>query len=315
MKYLKTSAGQIASLGLGTWKMNDGVGYDAVKEAIQMGYRHIDCAWVYLNEADIGRAISDCIKEGVVKRDEMWITSKLWNDKHHPDHIVEAVKGTLNDLQLEYLDLYLIHWPVAHQYGVARPETAEQFVPLAEIPLTDTWKGIVQLREQGLVREVGVSNFSPSKIENLIDTTGICPSFNQVECHPYLQQQELLEFCQSRNILLTAYSPLGSGDRPDGLKSKGAPNLFQDEVLNSIAQKHDISIGQVMLAWSVNRGTIPIPKAASQDHLKQNLAAADIVLDESDMGSIAKLEKGFRFVDGTFWELPGNSYTVEELWG
>ena len=314
MKYLKTAAGQIASLGLGTWKMNDGVGYDAVKEAIQMGYRHIDCAWIYLNEADIGRAISDCVKEGVVKRDDLWITSKLWNDKHHPDHIVEAFKGTLNDLQLDYLDLYLIHWPVAHQYGIARPESADQFVPLKEIPLTETWQGIVQLREQGLVREVGVSNFSRTKIENLIETTGICPSFNQVECHPYHQQQELLEYCQSRNILMTAYSPLGSGDRPEGLKTNEEPNLFRDEVLKSIAKKHSISIGQVMLAWSVNRGTIPIPKAASQDHLKQNLAAADIVLDETEMEAIAKLEKGFRFVNGTFWELPGNSYTVKELW-
>lgn len=314
MKYLNTPTGEIASLGLGTWKMNDGVGYEAVKRAIEIGYRHIDCAWIYLNESDIGRAVKDCLSDGVVTREDLWITSKLWNDKHHPDHIEEAIQRTLQDLNLDYLDLYLIHWPVAHQYGVARPESAEHFVPLSEIPLADTWHGMARLKEKGLTKEIGVSNFSCTKIESLINETGIRPSFNQVECHPFFQQQELLDYCNSQDILLTAYSPLGSGDRPDGLKAESEPNLFQAEVILDLASKYGISVGQVMLAWAVNRGTIPIPKSANPDRLEQNLAAADIVIEAADMEAIAKIEKSYRYVHGKFWELPGNSYSVKELW-
>jgi len=304
----------IPLLGLGTWKAApDGV-EAAVKTAIEQGYRHIDCAPIYGNEAAIGRALADCFERGVVDRSQMWITSKLWNSSHAAAAVPLAIEQTLADLQLDYLDLYLIHWPVALRSGILLPETAQDFIALADLPLMETWKGMETVLNNGLCRHIGVANFSVSKLQDLLATATIAPEVNQVECHPYLPQVNLLQFCQDAGILLTAYSPLGSGDRSPAFKAPNEPVLLADPVLQTIATRHHCTPAQVLIAWAIYRGTAVIPKSTNPQRLQENLATPLIDFSPADLEAIAGLDRHYRYVDGTFWVRPGNPYTLENLW-
>ena len=303
---------QVPTIGLGTWQMDDGSAYESVKTGIEAGYRHLDCAHIYGNEADIGRALGDVLK--TANRAELWITSKLWNDSHRPERVEPALKATLTNLGLDYLDLYLIHWPIAHRAGVIRPEVGEEFESLEEIPLIETWNAMEACATSGLCRNIGVANFNAPKLESLIEKGSIAPAMNQVEAHPFLQQNELLKFCQANNILFTAYSPLGSKARPQRLLKDNEPSLFEHPEIVRIAEKHDKSIAQILLAWAICRGTIPIPKTSNPGRMRENLAAAEVELDKDDMVAIATINKDYRFIDGSFWAIPGSPYTVESLW-
>ncbi len=294
--------------------MVDGSAYEAVKTAIELGYRHIDCAHIYGNEQDVGRALNECIQSGLVRRDELWITSKLWNDSHPAASVKPALELTLENLQLEALDLYLIHWPVVHQTGVYVPESPEQLIPLSDVPISETWNAMEQCVTAGLCRNIGVSNFSRKKLSELIQHATIKPAFNQVESHPFLQQTELLNFCTENQMLMTAYSPLGSADRPDRMKSENEPSLLGHPVINEIATKNSITPAQTLLAWNICRGAVTIPKSTNRQRMQENLAAASIDLADADMQTIATLNRNYRFVDGRFCQLPGSSYTYESLW-
>lgn len=302
------------ALGLGTWKSEPGEVYSAVKTAIELGYRHIDCAPVYGNEKEIGIAIVECIHEGLVKREDLWITSKLWNDSHARADVIPALQQTLEDLQLNYLDLYLIHWPVALKKGVAFPESADDFVSLKEIPVEETWEGMEEAVHLGLVKHIGVSNFGIKALRKLLTHCRIRPEMNQVECHPYFQQGPLLSFCKSSEIHFTAYSPLGSGDRPDVFKSEDEPTLLEDPVLNELARAHECSPAQIIISWNLHRGTSVIPKSVNPERIAENLAAGDIGLSDQEMEAIAKIDKDYRIVNGRFWIFEGGPYTLEGLW-
>lgn len=304
---------KMPAIGLGTWKMVDGVAKTAVKTALELGYRHIDCAAIYLNEHDIGEAFSSWFAQGG-KRDDLWITSKLWNDCHQPEHVEAALKKTLTDLQIDELDLYLIHWPIAQKHGVLRPQSAADFIPLSEIPISDTWQAMEDCFKKGLCKSIGTSNFSPSKLQTLLDNESVKPAVNQVETHPYFPQDELLEFCHHNDIAFTGYSPLGSGDRPHVMRVDADPNLFEDEVIKSLAAERNITPGQVMLAWAINRGTVPIPKSANEARLKENLAAAEIEFSPEEMTRLSEANKNHRFVHGKFWETEGGPYFADEIW-
>ncbi|PSQ85810.1 MAG: aldehyde oxidoreductase [Bacteroidetes bacterium QH_2_63_10] len=207
---------ELPVIGLGTWKSAPGEVYDAVKHALDTGYRHLDCAPIYGNEAEVGRGLSASIETGVVDREDVWVTSKLWNDAHRPEHVRPALESTLEDLQLETLDLYLMHWPVALTRGTDMPESPDDFVPLDDVPLSETWAAMEELVDEGLARHIGVSNFNVPKLRRLMDAADYAPEMNQVEMHPYLPQRDLLAFAEEHDVPLTAYSPLGSKDRPDG---------------------------------------------------------------------------------------------------
>ena len=301
-------------LGLGTWKSEKGKIYSAVREAIKIGYRHIDCAPVYQNEKEIGKALSDAFKEGDVKRKELWITSKLWCNSHGNEYVKPALQKTLNDLQLDYLDLYLIHWPIVFKNNVMLPENGDDFICLTEVPISLTWQAMEKCVVKGLTKHIGVSNFSIKKLADLVVNSSIKPEMNQIEIHPYLQQTEMHEYCKKENIHLTAYSPLGSKDRSDFLKSENEPVLFDDPIILEIAFKHQCTPAQVLISWSISRNIAVIPKSANKDRIQQNFDAQKVNLSDLDINQIFKLNKNFRYVNGTFFPFDGSTYSLESLW-
>ncbi len=314
MKHLNYQESTIPALGLGTWKSTRGEVYGAVREALNIGYRHVDCAPAYENEEEVGAALHEMISSGNVARKDLWITTKLWNNAHIPEDVEPALKKSLSDLQLDYLDLYLMHWPVAFRPEVFFPLGESDYLSLSEVPLNDTWQAMEECVTKGYVKHLGVCNFSTKKLADLLESATIAPMMNQIELHPYLQQMQMLNFCKEKEILLTAYSPLGSPDRPRGLKKKDEPSLLHHDVIGDIAAKHNASAAQILIAWALHRDTVVIPKSVNQQRLQENLEAVEISLDAADIDQIADLDMVYRYVDGKFWKAPGLGYTAAEIW-
>ena len=301
-------------IGLGTWKSNPGEVYAAVREAIRLGYRHIDCAALYGNEAEIGNAIRDEILAGAVTRKDLWVTSKLWCNAHGRDNVGPALRKTLSDLGLDSLDLYLIHWPIPLKPTAVFPGSADDFLPLAEAPIHSTWAGMEAAVEAGLARHIGVSNFSAKKIRELLPHCRIKIEVNQVERHPLLQQNALVAYCASQGIHVTAYSPLGSSDRPAFVKAPDAPVLLENPVIRSIAETHGFTPAQVLIAWHIQQGVSAVPKSVTPSRLAENLAAGELKLPEADLERIADLDRGYRLIAGDFWVVKGTPWTQQTIW-
>ncbi|MAK36593.1 MAG: aldehyde oxidoreductase [Flavobacteriaceae bacterium] len=309
MKTLKfTNGDTMHAIGLGTWKSTGADVKKAVKDALHAGYRHIDTAAAYGNEEVIGEALSEIFAEGKIFREDVFITSKLWNDSHAEGQVIPALQDSLKKLQLDYLDLYLIHWPVAFRNGVDFPKKPEDYLTPEEAPIIETWKQMEKAKKDGLAKHIGVSNFSDVKLKELIEKASVKPEMNQVELHPLLQQDDLLAYCKSENVLVTAYSPLGSGDRSNSMKGENEPNLLEIDTIKDIARKHNASAGQILISWHNHRGNAAIPKSTSKEHIKENFKAASIELDEADMKAIAKLDEHYRFITGKFFEEPSKGY-------
>jgi alcohol dehydrogenase (NADP+) len=301
---------KIPLFGLGTWKSKPGEIETAVTEALKSGVRHFDCAKIYANEKEIGNALQKAFSDGLVERKDLFITSKLWNNAHKKEDVLPAFYQTLDDLQLDYLDLYLMHWPIAIKKEVINAKTAGDFLSLNEVPLLDTWNQLIELKKMGVAKHVGVANFSIPNLKLLMAGSELVPEMNQVEAHPYLNQNELLQFCKNNSILFTAYSPLGSRDKSKPEKL----DLFENEILVGLAEKNNCSVAQLMLAWGIQRETIVIPKSSNPLRIKENLQSVDLVLCEEDCKKIDQLDRNHRFIDGTFWIVEGNGYKIEDLW-
>ena len=299
----------LPALGLGTWLSKKNEVFDAVVEAIRIGYRHIDCAYIYRNEQEIGEAIQFAIKSGWVRRNELFITSKLWNSDHEPEMVEVAIRRSLKDLQLDYLDLYLIHWPVAFKTGHEQAKEPSDLLSPDEMPVSLTWQAMEKMKVAGLTKHIGVSNFNKSKLQQLIKSAAIRPELNQIELHPYLQQTDLVDFCHNNGILVTAYSPLGSRHlvhSEDG--------MTHEKLIVEMAGNHKCSPAQVLLAWGMNRDVAVIPKSVNKIRILENFNSLNVKLDGDDMLKINSLECNKRVARGLFCVLPGGYYTYENIW-
>lgn len=280
-------------LGLGTWK-STGKLVQAVKDAIDAGYRHIDCAFAYGNENEVGEAIRAKIDEGVVTRADLFVVSKLWNTKHAKEDVLPACKKSLELLGLEYLDLYLIHWPHAFKSGDdIFPKTPEGSVIYSDVPFTETYQAMETLVDAGLTRAIGLSNFNSQQINEVLSIARIKPSVLQVEGHPYLAQDKLLDFVKARGIVMTAYSPLGSPDRPWAKQHE--PTILEDPVLNAIAAKYNKTPAQVCLRFQIQRGVAAIPKSVTAERIRANIDVFDFALDDEDFVKLASINNGTRY--------------------
>lgn len=300
---------------IGTWKSDPETLYNAIKYSIECWYRHIDCAMIYWNEEIVWNAINDCINEWIVTREELFITSKLWNGFHHPDDVETACVQTLKNLQLDYLDMYLIHWPIAFKRGIMLPKDASEIASEEEFPFEQTWKAMEEIYKKWLTKNIWVSNFWISHLNSLLEVCDVVPSMNQIEVHPFLQQDELIDFCKSKGIQITAFAPLGSMDRPPRLKQQNEPILLEHPVINKIAKKHNISPAWVLIAWGLWRGICEIPKSTTEKRIAENLRSSEVVLDSEDYAEIKAMNLDFRFYTGVFFIMEWSPYTKEYLWG
>ena len=303
----------IPALGLGTWKSADDDAYRAVKEALRVGYQHIDGAWIYGNEEQVGRALAESVAEGVVAREDVFVTTKLWNCFHRPEDVEKGCRESLAKLGLEQVDLYLVHWPIAFRPGVIMPEDEEGFLPLSEAPLAATWEAMLALREKGLAKSVGVSNVSPSTLRQLVADTGVAPAVNQVELHPYNPQPELMATCAELGVHLTAYSPLGSMDRPPTRKGEDEPPLLKSPKVAAVADAEGLTPAQLLIAWAIARGTSVIPKSTNAGRIAENFAAGEATPGADALAALDAIETRYRYVnpssllrpgithDGDFW--------------
>jgi len=281
----------IPIFGLGTWKSKPGEVLQTVKDAIDVGYRLIDGAFAYQNETEVGAGIAAKIKDGTVKREDLFITSKLWGTFHKPELVLPALKKTLSDLGLEYLDLYLIHWPVALKEGTPDlyPSDAAGVPINSDADFVDTWKSMEEAVKLGLVRSIGVSNFNSEQIGRILASCTIKPVTNQVECHPYFNQRKLQEWCKERDIVITGYSPLGSPDRP--WATAADEKLLDDPKLLEVGKKYGKSAAQVVLRWNTQRGIVTIPKTVRKERLVENLNIFDFTLSEEDSAYLYTLNR------------------------
>ncbi|MDP7324029.1 MAG: aldo/keto reductase [Candidatus Woesearchaeota archaeon] len=262
------SGEKIPLLGLGTWESRGSDVKSAVKSALELGYTHIDTAWIYQNQFQIG----DALKDVNVERSKLFITSKIWMDYLHYKDALQNAEETLQQLQTDYVDLLLIHWP------------------RKEVPMEETFKALKELNEQGKAKSIGVSNFTINHLKKAIEISEIPISMNQVEFNPYLNQQELLNFCKDNKISLTAYCPLGRG------------GVLADPVLKEISNTHNKTPAQVSLRWLLQQGIIVIPKSVTPERIKENMDIFDWDLSEEEMKRIGSLNKNHRICNFEFAE-------------
>jgi len=288
MSYGKTltihNGNPIPQVGLGTWLSKPHEVENAVEHAVRSGYRHLDLARIYRNQEEVGAALKKVIPS-VVKREDLFITSKLWNNSHKPEDVEKELDLTLSQIGTDYLDLYLIHWPVAFVPGSdlfpKASEDATEVLLSDEITLVDTWKAMLAL-PKSKVRNVGVSNYTVAHIEAITKATGVLPAVNQVEAHPYLPQEELAAYAKKTGLLLTAYSPLGNN-----LKNK--PKLTEHAVVKEVAAKLGATEAQVLIAWAVSRGWTVIPKSVQNERIESNFK--QITLSPEDVEKITSIGK------------------------
>ncbi|KAL4443567.1 hypothetical protein ABPG75_011304 [Micractinium tetrahymenae] len=295
---------RMPAVGLGTWKAAPGEVRSAVATALQAGYRHIDCAEVYQNEEEVGEALGQVLEQGLVPRQELYIVSKVWNTNHAAARVRQACLRSLKALRLDYLDLYMIHWPVTGNIG-----------PEVKPSIQETWQAMEGLVREGLVRSIGVSNFGVKKLADILSYAAIPPAVCQVEVHPYHRNDALIAWCAQQRIHVTAFSPLGSPDSESIFPRKKPLVLMQNETVKAVAERTGRDVGQVLIRWALQHGTSVIPKSTSPARIRGNLRVFDWELSAEDYAALSTLPDQQRMVNGAMWLNPKGPYrTMEELW-
>lgn len=312
------SGAKMPAIGLGTFGSDHAPGdqvAEAVRGAYRAGYRHFDCASVYLNEAQIGSVFGSLRGEGL-NRQEIWITSKLWNDKHAPENVTPACRQSISDLQAEYLDTYLVHWPFPnfhppHCDVTSRSENAQAYI---HENFMRTWRQMEALVDNGLVRHIGTSNMTIPKLHLLLRDARIKPAVNEMELHPHFQQPELFNFVSAHGIEPIGFSPLGSSNRPERDRTVGDTSDMDDPVIARIARQHGIHPALVCLKWAVQRGQTPIPMSTNPTRYTANLhAVVTDPLSALEINEIAAIDRNCRLVKGQVF-LWKHGQTWEDLW-
>lgn len=298
---------RMPSVGLGLWKIAREQTAGAVTEAVATGYRHLDSAADYGNEAEVGDGLRQVFRSGGVSREDLWVTSKLWNNYHRREHVRPACERTLRDLGLDFLDLYLIHFPIALKYidfeASYPPGWLNETAPggprmeVDPVPLAETWAAMEELVEAGLVREIGVCNYNSGLLHDLIAQARIKPAMLQVECHPYLSQERLLRLARNHGMAVTAFSPLGALSYLELQMAKSGESVLQEKVVQEAAKRLGRTPAQVVLRWGVQRGTAVIPKTSRPERLRENIALFDFELTPEEMEAISGLNRNRRFND------------------
>ncbi|MFT5126456.1 MAG: D-xylose reductase [Rhodothermales bacterium] len=293
----------LPALGFGCWKVPAKAAPDVIKQAIHQGYRHIDSACDYGNEDAVGAGLraADCARE------EIWVTSKLWNTYHDPAHVRAACERSLHDLGLDYLDLYHVHFPISLAYvdpelryppgWFHEPKAANPSMVFADIPMHETWSAMEELVDAGLVRNIGVCNLNTAFLRDLAAGARIQPAVHQIELHPYLAQEKMLELCVSLGIAVTGFSPFGASSYVPIAMASAEDRVLDDPVVAEIANSCGRSAAQVLLRWGIQRGTAVVPKATQIPHMRENFAIFDFELSAEQVASISALDRHQRFND------------------
>jgi len=302
-----SSGASMPLVGLGLWKIDRDTAADAVHEAIRVGYRHLDGACDYGNEREVGEGIRRAIDDGLCTREQLWVTSKLWNTYHAREHVLPAIGRSLDDLGLEYLDLYMVHFPIALRHvpmetryppeWVFDPDADTPVMEPARVPLAETWAAMEALVESGLTRHVGMCNTGTAQLRDLMSGAHVAPAVLQVEMHPYLTQHNLLRFCAEQDIHVTAFSPLGALSYLElGMADAGEAVIARPAV-TAIAERLGRTPAQVVLRWGIQRGTSIVPKTSRPERLIENAQLFDFALSDEDMRAVSALNANRRFND------------------
>nr|XP_020010896.1 aldo-keto reductase family 1 member C1 homolog isoform X1 [Castor canadensis] len=271
---------------------------EAIKLAIDAGFRHIDTAYLYNNEEEVGLAIRSKIADDTVKREDIFLTSKLWCNFHQPQLVQLSLEKSLRQLQLDYLDLYVIHFPVSLKPGdnlLPRDENGK--LMFDTVDLCATWEAMEKCKDAGLVKSIGVSNFNCRQLEMILNKPGLKykPVCNQVECHPYMNQSKLLDFCKSKGIVLVAYGSLGT-QRVKGWVDHNAPVLLDDPVLCAMAKKYKRTPGLISLRYQLQRGFVVLAKSFNEKRIKENIQVLEFQLTSEDMKVLDGLNRNYRYI-------------------
>jgi D-xylose reductase len=312
---------KLPPIGFGFWKVAPEAAADTAYAAIKAGYRHLDCAADYGNEAEVGAGIRRAIDEGLVTREELWVTSKLWNTFHAAQHVPEGAQKSLDDLGLDYVDLYLVHFPIALEYvpvetryppeWVHDPEAENPTMRPAKVPLHETWQAMEALVSSGLTRQIGVCNYNSALLHDLMAYAKVPPAVLQIEAHPYLTQGKLIRLAHDYGVTVTAFSPLGALSYVELDMAGKGDSVLREEAVTQAASAHGETAAQVVLKWGLQRGTAIIPKTSKAARMQENLALDDFELTADEMAAISALDQGRRFNDpGVFTEGMGAFYPI-----
>jgi diketogulonate reductase-like aldo/keto reductase len=316
---IEVAGSAMPAVGLGLWKIDKDATADVVTDAIEIGYRHLDSAADYGNEIEVGQGIASALDKGLCAREDLWITSKLWNTYHRPEHVEAACRKSLQDLGLEYLDLYLIHFPISLKFvdfetryppeWFFDPAATEPKMQIDPVPLSATWKAMEALQRKGLVKNIGICNYNSGLLHDLMAYAEIKPAMLQIESHPYLTQESLIRAAEDYGIAVTAFSPLGALSYVSLDMASESESVLEQSVVLEAAKRLGRSPAQVVLRWAVQRNTAIIPKTVNPDRLRENLTLFDFQLNQQEMEAISALNQNRRFNDpGVFCDLAFNTF-------